>query len=429
MTTTIDRAEINRRNAQKSTGPKTAEGKARSRFNAVKHGCRARLPILPGEDPEAYQDRLDAWIGKFAPRDAVELYLVERAVHVSWQLDRADRAEVARLADAIDRRGRPAGRGGRRAGGRAVPRPRGPDSVRSRRGRRSPTDRCSPGRSTRSIAGTPPAWSPRWRPPRRAATGCWSEWAELGKILDAGADTGSRPTGCGRSGCWASSRWTWSPTSRCWRSTWPATRWTRRARTCSPSRSSDLRRPEMAGLPRSGWRRRFAAARAERAPRDAAAGRAALRAIVAAAVARVEALREVRAAAEAAGAADITARLSYYGRETVEWLRKHQVTCSRALFRTFDELRKVRRGFRRRPAGGRRAEELRLPARLPTKPTRLRLPSPAGWSNRKCPGRRARSRSSGSRITTPRRTKPATRVPLTGRPPTDTGLLSPPPKP
>src|SRR5262249_10113446 len=98
VTTTIDRAEINRRNATRSTGPRTPEGKARSRFNAVKHGGRARTPILPGEDPAAYQDRLETWVGKFAPRDAVEHYLVERAVLVSWQLDRAHRAEVARLA-------------------------------------------------------------------------------------------------------------------------------------------------------------------------------------------------------------------------------------------------------------------------------------------------------------------------------------------
>ena len=63
------RAEINRRNAQRSTGPKTQAGKERSRFNALKHGCRARLPILPGEDPDAYRDRLDAWIDKFQPRD------------------------------------------------------------------------------------------------------------------------------------------------------------------------------------------------------------------------------------------------------------------------------------------------------------------------------------------------------------------------
>src|SRR5262249_9145495 len=103
VTTPIDRAEINRRNSLKSTGPRTAEGKARSRFNAAKHAGRARLPILPGEDPAASQDRLDTWSDKFGPRDAVEHYLVERAVHVSWQLDRAHRAEVAALVVALDR--------------------------------------------------------------------------------------------------------------------------------------------------------------------------------------------------------------------------------------------------------------------------------------------------------------------------------------
>ena len=97
VTNTVDRAEVNRRNAKRSTGPKTPQGKSRSRFNAVKHGCRAQLPILPGEDLGVYQGRLDAWVGKFSPRDDFELYLVERAVNVSWQLDRADRAWAARL--------------------------------------------------------------------------------------------------------------------------------------------------------------------------------------------------------------------------------------------------------------------------------------------------------------------------------------------
>ncbi len=92
-----DRAEVNRRNAQKSTGPRSAEGKERSRFNAVKHGMTAKTLVLPGEDPEALQHRLDGWVGSLKPRNELEEYLVERAVRVSWQLDRADRAEVARL--------------------------------------------------------------------------------------------------------------------------------------------------------------------------------------------------------------------------------------------------------------------------------------------------------------------------------------------
>ena len=109
---------------------------------------------------------------------------------------------------------------------------------------------------------------------------------------------------------------------------------------------SDLRRPEAAAAYQR-QTEKFAAARAERSPRDAAAGRAALRAIVSAAVARVEALREDRAAAEAeaAGLSEVSARLSYRAKETVEWLWKHQARCSRSLCRTFDELRKVRRDF------------------------------------------------------------------------------------
>ena len=98
---TTDRAEINRRNAQKSTGPRTAEGKNRSRFNAVKHGVTARTLVLPGEDADLLQMRIDAWTEDLQPRDDVEQYLVDRAVHTSWQLDRADRAEVARLGGII----------------------------------------------------------------------------------------------------------------------------------------------------------------------------------------------------------------------------------------------------------------------------------------------------------------------------------------
>jgi hypothetical protein len=75
-------------------------------------------------------------------------------------------------------------------------------------------------------------------------------------------------------------------------------------------------------------------------------------------VARVEALREVRAAAEAAGRADISARLSHNGKEAVEWLRKHQATCGRALYRTFAELHKLRRDFGDDPAWDEEPAEL-----------------------------------------------------------------------
>jgi hypothetical protein len=46
----------NRRNAALSTGPRSANGMNAMRFNAVKHGLRAKSVLLPDEDPSEYHD-------------------------------------------------------------------------------------------------------------------------------------------------------------------------------------------------------------------------------------------------------------------------------------------------------------------------------------------------------------------------------------
>jgi hypothetical protein len=89
--------EANRRNAQKSTGPRTPEGKARSRFNGVTHGMTAKFDVLPGEDGAALTGRIDAWTADFQPRNQLERDLVERAARLSWKLERVERAHVDRL--------------------------------------------------------------------------------------------------------------------------------------------------------------------------------------------------------------------------------------------------------------------------------------------------------------------------------------------
>src|SRR5262249_26986529 len=91
----LSRAEINRRNAPRSTGPRSPAGKVRVRMNAFKHGLRAKPLVLPGEDEHVYQQRLDTWTDCLQPRDEVEQYMVARAVHASWQLERVDRARAA----------------------------------------------------------------------------------------------------------------------------------------------------------------------------------------------------------------------------------------------------------------------------------------------------------------------------------------------
>jgi len=51
--TSDKKAEANRRNARKSTGPKTSEGKAAVRLNAIRHGLLLQDVLLPGEDEAA----------------------------------------------------------------------------------------------------------------------------------------------------------------------------------------------------------------------------------------------------------------------------------------------------------------------------------------------------------------------------------------
>jgi hypothetical protein len=93
--------EANRRNATKSTGPRTAEGKDKVRFNAVTHGLTAATVVLPHEDEQAYQHRLEDWTSELKAPGKMGQYLVERMVKISWQLDRADTFEQAKLARRI----------------------------------------------------------------------------------------------------------------------------------------------------------------------------------------------------------------------------------------------------------------------------------------------------------------------------------------
>ncbi len=101
-TPTVSEAKraANARNGKRG-GPRTAEGKARSRMNGLVHGLRAEVVVLPGESEEAFRHRLDAWAGDLQPHGAVERYHVETAVAASWRRDRCLRTETAVLTDRI----------------------------------------------------------------------------------------------------------------------------------------------------------------------------------------------------------------------------------------------------------------------------------------------------------------------------------------
>jgi hypothetical protein len=91
---TSDRkAEVNRKNALKSTGPKTLEGKTAVRLNAVKHGLLAEEILLPGEDEAALRKLGDRLRTELQPVGELENMLVDRIISAHWRLRRLGRVE------------------------------------------------------------------------------------------------------------------------------------------------------------------------------------------------------------------------------------------------------------------------------------------------------------------------------------------------
>ena len=72
-----ERAEIKRQNARKSTRPRTAAGKNKSKYNACTHGMTARTVLLPGEDADALAARQQHLVDSFQPRNPHELAVIE----------------------------------------------------------------------------------------------------------------------------------------------------------------------------------------------------------------------------------------------------------------------------------------------------------------------------------------------------------------
>ena len=90
---TIKQIEANRRNAQKSTGPRSPEAKDKVRFNALVHGLRAEVAVLPGESQAKFDEQLDIHITTWDPQDDFERSLVEQIAIIRWKLARMDRNE------------------------------------------------------------------------------------------------------------------------------------------------------------------------------------------------------------------------------------------------------------------------------------------------------------------------------------------------
>ncbi len=98
--------EANRRNAQKSTGPKTSKGKAVSKMNASKHGILSDQVVVRGLIINESEDEFQAFHRRFwehlAPVGPVEEMLVDQIVTTQWRLRRVLRAESGEVALSVD---------------------------------------------------------------------------------------------------------------------------------------------------------------------------------------------------------------------------------------------------------------------------------------------------------------------------------------
>jgi hypothetical protein len=90
--------KANRLNAQKSTGPRTAEGQAVVSQNAVKHGLFAHENVIKCEKQSDFDHFREELLAGLAPVGGVEAMMAERIVSLSWRLKRVERMN----SEAID---------------------------------------------------------------------------------------------------------------------------------------------------------------------------------------------------------------------------------------------------------------------------------------------------------------------------------------
>ncbi len=96
------RLAANRKNALRSTGPRTQEGKDRSRMNCLKHGLTSEVIRVP-EDAESVADRSRSWLGAFKPQNLYHAWIMDEMAVLTVRLDRSGRIE-RRLRDKVSLR-------------------------------------------------------------------------------------------------------------------------------------------------------------------------------------------------------------------------------------------------------------------------------------------------------------------------------------
>jgi hypothetical protein len=98
MTTEKQRA-ANRRNAAKSTGPRTSAGKAASSMNRLRDGLYSSTLILPGENQAEFDQIRAGYQDLYQPRDAADQQMVDQLAAIQWKMRRTEVIEAGVLIE------------------------------------------------------------------------------------------------------------------------------------------------------------------------------------------------------------------------------------------------------------------------------------------------------------------------------------------
>lgn len=90
-------------NTKGKSGPKTEEGKAVARLNAVSHGLLSKQVLLDGEDAKTLQALTNNLYAEFSPVGELESFLLDRMAAEMWRMQRAMAAERKLFISARDK--------------------------------------------------------------------------------------------------------------------------------------------------------------------------------------------------------------------------------------------------------------------------------------------------------------------------------------
>ena len=103
MKSSAAKIEANRKNAQRSTGPRTEAGRAASSRNAIRTGLTTMtITVMPGESEEDLDQLSESIRGEWNPRGDHENFLVDQMISARWRLERIARWEEEALNNAIE---------------------------------------------------------------------------------------------------------------------------------------------------------------------------------------------------------------------------------------------------------------------------------------------------------------------------------------